>query len=137
MCSKYPSTQKLWKKAISYKKKSGQAATTRTEAKKHRKPFAALKSRIWKKIHSIAPIYTAIICITYKIFSNTTGHFSSIPLNSKRYCNMELFKKDSIWRLEYVHVFSDHTLVVRQQPSFLFLINTGQQWTTTVVMSYK
>ena len=104
MCSKYPSTQKLWKKAISYKKKKWTSCyhTTRTEAKKHRKPFAALKSRIWKKIHSIAPIYTAIICITYKIFSNTTGHFSSIPLNSKRYCNMELFKKDSIWRLEYM-----------------------------------
>ena len=62
------------KKIISYKKKSGPAVTTRTEAKKHRKPFAALKSRIWKKIHSIAPIYTAIICITYKIFSNTAGH---------------------------------------------------------------
>ena len=101
MCSKYPSTQKLWKKAISYKKKKVDKLLP-PAPKKHRKPFAALKSRIWKKIHSIAPIYTAIICITYKIFSNTTGHFSSIPLNSKRYCNMELFKKDSIWRLEYM-----------------------------------
>ena len=129
MCSKYPSTQKLWKKVISYIKKSGQAVTTRTEAKKHRKPFAALKSRIWKKIHSIAPIYTAIISITYKIFSNTTGHFSSIPLNSKRYCNMELFKKDSIWRLEYMF-FPIILLLSVSNPSFCslsILASNGQQ----------
>ena len=93
--------------------------------KKHRKPFAALKSRIWKKIHSIAPIYTAIICITYNIFSNTTtGHFSSIPLNSKRYCNMELFKKDSIWRLQYTCFFQSYSCC----PSATLLSVPYQYW---------
>ena len=57
--------------------------------KKHRKPFAALKSRIWKKIHSIAPIYTAIVCITYKIFSNIL-QVTSVPF-------LSILKDIAIW----------------------------------------